>query len=44
LLQSGKSTVQLQRDEYHRTALKSAPYKWRKLAMSNKSKGSIARV
>jgi len=44
LLQSGKSTVQLQRDEYHRTALKSAPYKWRKIAMSNKAKSSIVRV
>lgn len=30
LLQLGKSNIQAQRDEYHRIALKSAPYKWRK--------------
>jgi ribosomal protein S7 len=27
LLQTGKSSIQTQRDEYHRTALKAAPYK-----------------
>ena len=27
LLYAGKSSVQVQRDEYHRTALKSAPFK-----------------
>ena len=36
LLYSGKSNVQVQRDEYHRTALKAAPFKWRKL-LSTKS-------
>ena len=39
LLQAGKSNIQLQRDEYHRIALKSAPYKWRKVSINlNKSK------
>jgi hypothetical protein len=27
LLHTGKSVVQVQRDEYHRTALKAAPFK-----------------
>lgn len=31
LLQSGKSNIQVKRDEYHRTALKAAPYRWRYL-------------
>lgn len=31
LLQSGKSSIQVKRDEYHRTALKAAPYRWRYL-------------
>ena len=42
LLYAGKSSVQVQRDEYHRTALKSAPFKWRKTIIS-KSKGVSAR-
>ena len=29
LLQSGKSNIQIKRDEYHKTALKAAPYRWR---------------
>jgi len=37
LLYSGKSIVQAKRDEYHRTALKAAPFKWRK-PVSSKSK------
>ncbi len=31
LLQAGKSNIQVKRDEYHRTALKAAPYRWRYL-------------
>lgn len=31
LLQSGKSNIQVKRDEYHRIALKAAPYRWRNL-------------
>jgi hypothetical protein len=27
LLQSGKSNIQVKRDEYHRIALKAAPYR-----------------
>lgn len=27
LLQSGKSNIQIKRDEYHKTALKAAPYR-----------------
>ena len=34
LLHTGKSIVQAQRDEYHRTALKAAPFKWRKPVLS----------
>lgn len=37
LLQSGRSTVQVKRDEYHRTALKASPYRWRYL-IKNKNK------
>jgi len=38
LLYSGKSNVQIQRDEYHRTALKSAPFKWRKASVTKSKK------
>lgn len=31
LLQSGKSGIQVKRDDYHRIALKAAPYRWRYL-------------
>lgn len=41
LLYSGKSNVQLQRDEYHRTALKAAPFKWRKLSVVKPFKTSV---
>lgn len=43
LLQSGKSMIQAQRDEYHKTALKSAPFKWRKFTATNKGKVSLNR-
>ena len=44
LLQSGKSNIQVQRDEYHRTALKSAPYKWRRVNPLNKGKSTSNRT
>lgn len=31
LLQSGKSTIQAKRDEFHKLALKVTPYRWKKL-------------
>ena len=36
LLKAGTSTIQAKRDEYHKLALRSAPYRWRKLLMQKK--------
>lgn len=41
LVQSGKSTIQNERNAYHKKALKAAPFKWRKLLQKQKSKKKI---
>lgn len=38
-VQSGKSNIEIERNDYHKKALKAAPYRWRKLIKKKDLKG-----